>query len=331
VWGVVFFLVLFLKNAITSLLFPVRVRDSFGGRVNLFQAGSVDIRFFERLSKQPQGLLIWSEFGGALQYFERSYMLGMKEFLTDLFDCRRGYKRELRNNELTIESPCISILAASTPEWLRSRIREDDLRGGFFPRFLFVPSMEKDKRLAIPPEPNLMLENRMVLRLKRLKELTGRADFSKVKDAYEEWSLSHEDELGITENAELFGGFYARLSIYTLKFAILYQVSLDGSLQIGSEALLRAIELTTFLKRSLRDLFSHDLVFTKDMRDKAKVLKLIQKQPGIPRSDLMNNAHLLKRQLDPILETLHEEGKVETKPDGKGKRYYPKEIKHVKQ
>jgi hypothetical protein len=40
---VAFFLVLFLKNAITFLLFPVRVPDSFGGRVNLFQAGSVDI------------------------------------------------------------------------------------------------------------------------------------------------------------------------------------------------------------------------------------------------------------------------------------------------
>jgi len=41
--GVDLFLNLFLKNAITSLLFPAHDRFLFGGRVTLFQAGHTDI------------------------------------------------------------------------------------------------------------------------------------------------------------------------------------------------------------------------------------------------------------------------------------------------
>ena len=61
---------------------------------------------------------------------------------------------------MKIERPVVSILAGSTLEWLQRQMGEDDVRGGFFPRFLFVPESAKDRSLPIPPPPDLTAENR---------------------------------------------------------------------------------------------------------------------------------------------------------------------------
>jgi hypothetical protein len=306
-----------------SMSIARNILENFDGTFILAEEFSPE-RLFERLSKTPQGLILWSEFGGALQNFERSYMLGTKEFLTDLFDCRPKYRRELKNTEYVIENPCVSILAASTASWLSSRIKEDDVRGGFFPRFLFIPETKKDKRLDIPPLPDKQLQDSIARDLARLRRLSGRVTLDRVRAGYREWIFGHEDQLKGQSKAGVLGGFWTRLSIYTLKFAMLYQVSMDGSLEITSEAMSKAIYLTEFLKTSLVKLFDYEFQFTKAGKDKVKVLQLIEREPGIVHGRLLQNSNLKAKELKEVLDTLFQEERIHAESVNKKKCYYPK-------
>jgi hypothetical protein len=273
-------------------------------------------RLYEKLSQKPTGLITWSEFGGALASFERSYMQGVKEFLADLFDCRPLYRRELKGRQFEIKNPSISILAASTPEWLRSRLKEDDIRGGFFPRFIYIPASQKERSIAIPPEKDIRLENNIATQLNRLRKLEGPADLSLIKPFYEEWYGIHEAELTGQEDGDLLSGFWTRLSIYLLKFALIYHVAEAGDLRIGESALNKALLLTTWLKKGIKDTLGKDLVFGKDQRDKAKVLRIIEREPGVPHSVALKRSKMLSRYFQPVIDTLIAEGSVEKKNNG---------------
>ena len=68
---------------------------------------------------------------------------------------------------------------------------------------------------------------------------------------------------------------------------------------------------------------AYDLVIDRNMRDKAKVLRLIEREPGIKKGKLLSYSHLLARRLDEIVNTLQLEEKIEDKREGKGVYYYP--------
>ncbi|MFC1682889.1 DUF3987 domain-containing protein [Candidatus Zixiibacteriota bacterium] len=283
-------------------------------------------KLFESLAQKPQGVLIWSEFGSALSNFERSYMQGTKEFLADMYDSPRKRTRKLRGTEYVIRQPCISILSASTPEWLRNKIKEDDIRGGFFNRFVYVPATIKTKTMALPPKPDQILEKKLIRKLSEYKKLSGDVDLSAARQFYEGWYRDYEGQLLSLTDADLMSGFWTRLSIYTLKFAMLFQISQDGSLIIGSDAMSKAVLLTHFLRDSLNQILGESLVFSRDMRNKNRVLKLINHEPGISRSKLLQHSHLLRKQLDPILDTLIEEESIVHRKESQTRRYYPKDL-----
>ncbi len=284
-------------------------------------------RLYEKLASKPQGLLIWSEFGGALENFNREYMLGTKEFFSDLFDCRPKYRRELRGNQVyEITNPCISILSASTPSWLQSRIREADILGGFFPRFLYVSPGLKTKWLAIPPPPDKSREARLLMGLRKLKDLTGEVDLGQTCAAYESWVRNTEGDILKHGDSDFLAGFYARLSIYALKLAILYHVAEERNLVLSSGAMSKALLLSDYLKTGLAHLFTGDLAFTREGQDKARAMGLIERIPGIDHSDLLRRFRHGARRLKEAVATLIQEERIRREPQGGRTSYFPWEI-----
>ena len=201
--------------------------------------------FLEKLGRAPAGLLIYPEFSRALAAFRRDYMAGMVERLTELYDCPPQYSRELRGgNKIEIERPVVSILAGSTLEWLQRQMGEDDVRGGFFPRFLFVPEAPKDRSLALPPPPDLVAENSLVQRLASVRRLEGIASLEAIRDSYERWYRRVELATYAQDESEATGAFTGRLTVTALKLALLYHVAeCPPSLTVSPEALARALAL----------------------------------------------------------------------------------------
>jgi hypothetical protein len=270
--------------------------------------------FVARLSEQAQGLLTFSEFSGALATFNRDYMSGTRELLADLYDSPEQYERVIGNKTMTARNVSLSILAASQTDWLLEKLKETDIRGGFLARFTFWPAFSKRYFIAIPPDPDQAIGNRLVQRLNTIRRLEGPIVMpTSVREQYATWLERHEKELDSLPRAGQLGPFWSRMSIVTLKLATIITVATSGTLMMTDEALTSAIGLTEFMKAALGQLFDEDLAFTPDMRNRQRVLQAIRRHPGIAFRDLSRNSSLLKRQLDAVLETLRAEGLVETR------------------
>jgi hypothetical protein len=290
-------------------------------------------KLLDILQSRSQGLFFWGELRSKLAYFQRSYMAGTQAMLTELFDCPPIYKRSLLGNSYRIENPCISILAASTKEWLRASITEGEMKGGFLQRFMYVLVHQKEKHLAIPKQYDVIKQNELVRLLHTTQGIRCKVHLSDVQDAFTEWHFKHEQEAMSADNEEVLASFYARLDTYCLKLTMLYEIIMQmkpdgflfGDLKPSILALEYATNLIEYAKATINYMLSEELVFSKEMATRQKVLGLIESDPGISRTSLMQNSNLLKRDLDLILETLLEEGTIAIRKEGKrsGLHYYP--------
>ena len=285
------------------------------------------------LEQRPQGLFFWGELRSKLAYFQRSYMAGMQSMLTELYDCPPVYRRTLLGNSFRVNNPCVGILAASTKEWLRASITEGEMKGGFLQRFMFVLAHSKEKHFAIPAEKDMPKQNALVMMLNRIRSCEWKIDLTDILEPFTKWHFKHEQEAMMSDNEEVLASFYARLDTYCLKLTMLYEIAMQmkstdfpfGELRPRPEALNYAINLIDYAKATINYMLSDELVFSKEMANRQKVLGLIENEPGISRKNLMLKAHLLKRDLDLIMETLEGEGTIAIRKEGKrgGLHYFP--------
>lgn len=262
------------------------------------------------LSTQPNGLLVWSEMKSALSMMNRPYMEGTKEMLTELYDCPDVYIRKLKERCYRIEAPALSILGASTIDWLVSGIKQNDIGGGFTARFVFVPAMAKSRDIALPEPTNHQRRNQMATMLKRCADVEGMVDISQIRAMYEEWYYGHVAELQDAPMAQALAGFYSRLSVYTLKFAMLLEVSKTQDTLIQPETLGEAIAITDYLKRSIRYLVEHEFHANREAAEMEKLRRIVENKPGISRRELLRHSHLLTKTFDPVLATLLQNGQL---------------------
>jgi hypothetical protein len=266
----------------------------------------------KRLSTRGQGLLTYSEFSGALATFGRDYMSGTKELLTDLYDSPESYTRVVGPTEFKATNVCLPILAASQTGWFLEKLKGGDIRGGFLARFSFWPAFEKRRFLAFPPEPDITLFREVVRDLQLLAAESPRACSlgPGVEARYAKWLEKHERELHGHPRGDDLSPFWSRLSIMTLKFAMLLQASHDGATEITLDVLERALALTDFLKRALGYLFQDEFAFTREQQDRQKVLRKITNTPGVTYRDLMRACSLSKVEMDRVLATLGAEERI---------------------
>lgn len=105
-------------------------------------------------------------------------MAGLKGLLTDLYDCPPRFTRKLKKGEFVIENGFLSLIGASTIDWLINGLREGDIRGGFLGRFLYFIASKKMKSLPIPPKPDDLLRANLLDELKTLEAIKGEMEIS---------------------------------------------------------------------------------------------------------------------------------------------------------
>lgn len=279
---------------------------------------------FNLLTDKPVGLISWGEFGAFLINTIKSYQAGVKEFLTESFDCPGLLKKRLSGKEYQINNLYLNIITATTIHWFIDRITEADTLGGFLGRFIYIPCSKEDKNgwYYIPqPEP-VNFSNMLVANIKEISKLKGEFKISEeAKVILIKWLRSHEDELEILDDSKGIVGFYARLSDYLLKFAMLYEISGYRSLIISEGSLIRAIKLINQLKQSLNELMGDHIAFTKEAKDIQRVLNIIKENKDpIPRGLLLYRSHMTSKQLNEVVDTLIQSGRIKIFYLGEGRK-----------
>ncbi len=263
------------------------------------------------LSERAQGVLTYSEFSGTLANFGRDYMSGTVQLLADLYDSPAEYKRVIGAQTFTLRNCCLSILAASQTDWFVEKVKASDMRGGFLARFTFWPAFTKGEFLAVPPAPDSTLGKRLLQRLAAIRALEGPVSLEAAAEThYTRWVEMHERELNNSLNVADLSPFWSRLSITTLKLAVLLEMSHRVDLRVSVDAVRQAITITEFLKSSLRVLFQQDFAFTQPMKDRQKILRLVLSRPGVSRRDLLRASNMLARPFEDVLRTLTQEDSI---------------------
>ncbi len=268
-----------------------------------------------RLSKKSKGLIFWSEFGQFLSISGRSYMVGVKEMITDLFDCPEERKRLLKKETVVIKDPYINIISATTKAWIK--VDRNDLIGGFLGRFIFIHAEieEKENRYILPQKVDQKEKLKIVNSLKKIRDCRfSEMDFnSEAFRIYEKFSCELEEEIKKLDDEKGQSSFLGRLEIYVIKLSMLYQISEDPNChEIKENALNRAIRLITRAKRDILELLESQLGNTQFENDRQKVLNCIRRHTPIKRSKLMQlMSGISKDYLDKILDTLSEAELIE--------------------
>lgn len=280
------------------------------------------------LKEHPTVCCLWSEFGAFLRYAERSYMLGIKEQLTYLYECPPELRRALQTETVVVKEPTLSLLTASTPEWLLAHMDEVDLLGGFFPRFLYVFFEPPAQSFAIPPAGDPQKVNLLVEGLQRVKALNGPVEFGETRARYEEFYAGVQQEAQRAGGLDLYGVFLGRLPVHVLKLALCLHAVEGEGLTLAPDTMARAIGLGEWLSNRLHAALRRGLALNPKERERVRLLALIQRAPGITRGLLLRHSHLSAKELDEALTTLEQAGQVQVKGKGvRGEpfRYHPQE------
>jgi hypothetical protein len=279
-------------------------------------------RFIRNLADHPTSVLKESEFASLLERMKSNYMQGMKQRLTDLFDCQDSYDRTIqgtgggRGERISIVRPALTILAASTLDWLVESLTETDMRSGFMPRFLFFAPTVKEPE---PPggylaENDRMLENWLVTTLAKMSSMSRRqVSFSPSRRRIVEWTTEHSALADAGQAADELLGLYSRLGHHLAKLCALLCVSDEGiqeRYEVADDTAERAIALMEWILAGTGRVFEERVVFSKFELLAQKALRLIG--GGIERGVLLKKMRCPAYELDKLLKTLEERDEIST-------------------
>jgi hypothetical protein len=263
------------------------------------------------LADNPQGVFIWDELASFLGQTGKDYMAGTKEIMTNLYDCPPVYSRKTKGDAAEIRDPYVVVLAATTPDWMTKQLTQADIRGGFLPRFICVPAYDKEKVLPVPPPADMAKRAALIEHLRAIAGIQGEMTLSpEAKAKYESWYLAMHAEI-LSLDGGLLDAFFSRLADYTLKLAMLNELSTTRSLTVSLGSMERAISLTEMLKGTLRTLVEEELSFSRNEHAEKTVLKHIKQEKKIGHSALLRKVHLSAKDFDMAMTTLKEKGYID--------------------
>ncbi|MBX2976629.1 MAG: DUF3987 domain-containing protein [Ignavibacteriaceae bacterium] len=290
----------------------------------------------EILSTSNRGLLVHSEFGSFLNQFNQSYNADGKQFFTNLYDVPEWYEvsRVTKGNTI-LQRPYLSILAASTIDWVKEFSSETDLRSGFFARFLYFIRNTPDKEYipllklkTLTKQSEKYIDTRGIFDF--LTSINSDVDLQITDEAeklFTQYDIDSYKELLSSDNENELS-FKARLLVNTLKFAGLIALS-DKSYTVTKENIEDAINISNNLCRpNIEKLLNSELIQDEFSRNEDKVLRTIKNRGGeISRTDLLNTTKIKAKVLDELISNLAQKEMIEIKQNNKAFIYQYKASK----
>ena len=179
-------------------------------------------------------------------------------FLLQAYDCSSYSYESVGRGKDYIKNPCLSILAGTTPDFLKRVFGTQDalLSGGLASRIIFVYADEPRFRTSFPiPMKEYQHEaGKVVLEhIKKLTEVYGYVDFGADALAFfDNWWKEVEPKTRINNHPKL-KDYYARKNINVIKLAMILHFAENATIKItnGIELLKRAIDIFDKTEREM--------------------------------------------------------------------------------
>ena len=280
------------------------------------------------------GIACYSEFASFLDNLRKDYNKGMESFILEVYD-GNSHTRQLKGEQSRIENPCLSIFGASTLTQFLQRITENDKHSGFLQRIFYCFVADQRGKLRSLIENRLPDEKMEALiasslanmfRFARVIEQNG-IKIRLSSEAQEVYQRSFDNEQAeLAEigksNGEFAGvlmGYQGRLDMMKFKVAMVYLVvesagrSVDVSglqvLLITGEMMRRAVALTGYFWKTVKNLLMHQFKFTPHEQKMKRVVDILTHQAGsMKRRDLLHSTGWKSKEFDEVITTGTESG-----------------------
>lgn len=262
----------------------------------------------------PQGFTFGKEASAMIFAPELSIFISSShtlQILNDLWDSRGDFAYGTRHKgDWKIKDPCISLLAASAPDWLVRAIPNDAVGGGFTRRVNFVLAKTKQQSIPWPISTNGagIVRAALVDDLKRISQLRGEIRFS--SDAARLFESVYGSVVGDWED-EATASYITTRWAHTTKLAMVFSAARADDLTITLEDFERANALVETVVGDIKTVFrgagTGDYVTACD-----KILTYLELKPGATRKEIMGFIwkYIHTAELDVCLATLEQGGKI---------------------
>lgn len=208
----------------------------------------------------------------------------MIDQLVHIWDGAEMKKRTRKDGELKIPTPCLNMIACTTPSWIAENVPQYLIGGGLTSRMLFVYGEKKVRYVAYPqdviPKDYKVRQQKLVRDLERISQLVG--GFTLTPDA-KEWGTAwyenfHKNEAPKIDKT-LLGGYIARKQTLVHKVAMVLAASQSDSLVITRQLLERSAALITELEQHMPAVYSK-IGMNKDSNASEQVNEFLIRQGG---------------------------------------------------
>jgi hypothetical protein len=188
--------------------------------------------------------LVVSELGSFLDMENREQI----DFMVDIWDAQQGVwmRNTVGTGQKKIESPCLNLIAATTPQWIRNNFKQSMVGGGFASRLIMVLGKKKRKLIAYPGYEGSGLraemEEKLIEDLIEIGQMAGEMHLT--PDAIEwgrEWYTTHIEQPKTHRlQGEKFEGYYARKQTHMHKIAMILSAACGDSMLVTEKHLMAA-------------------------------------------------------------------------------------------
>lgn len=277
----------------------------------------------------------------------RDYLAGLPETLTHLYDVPPVYTRRLRKEVIRIESPIFIFFGGGVRDRVYESLREEYVLSGFLPRFLVVSGdtdYDSLKRTGPPSNAGQQAHAQLISQMADLKEMYAtdvptniggervmfppRITAEPTQAAWGHYGDIEDKMLRTAKESsipDLALPTFERMSRSLFKMSLIIaaqrQQPKDNKIVVEK----RDVETAAWYIQRWGDC-TIDLILNAGKRasERAldKIIQIIEDNPGILRSSIMQQRHLGKREADEILGTLEDRLLIRKEKQGRGWRYF---------
>lgn len=223
-------------------------------QANFIEGGATKEKLHEDLVEFPKSILFAPEL--AAFFSKEKYKENLIPYVTNLLDYEDSIELRTRKDGISvIPFPSVTILGASTLEWLQDQLPDSAVSGGFLARFLILNEDSKGQKIANPhrllnPKTKAALE---VRRAKVFEEFGQLFDFHEGNMDYEDYDAAECYSRwynAYTPDTGYLAPFAARAGELILRLSMLLAISSRRS-SISKEDISSGITLYTFIASRL--------------------------------------------------------------------------------
>jgi hypothetical protein len=249
---------------------------------------------------------------------------GLLAALTDLYDGHIDwhYRTRSRGKE-ELKEVTLSMIAASTKDWLRNALPKSAIGGGFTSRVVFVAENHPKKLILFSqenPDIETLMKNKLLHDLEEIAKLEGQVQFTK---GAREVALEWYKQESFNVHGEKVDGYYGRKHDTMFKVATILSVAEGSTLVVDERHIKEALKMLDKTEEGLAEVLD-SVASSEEGGETERLLIMINRLGKVKHSELLRRSWRTasSANFSEMIKTLVESGEIDMFTDHKNARWY---------